>query len=624
MNQEKLAAELVGKAIEAAASRVVSLSDSARKLLRSYNGYLEQTYTRVSEFKTLVNPHEPLPLLDNFVSMSISHRTGDGEKTFDEITLNEKASSGGRFVISALAGRGKSILLRYLALVRYHAPDGTIPLFVELRGLNSLSSKDLLAFIHATYSTGRHVALDEFKRSLASGVFVLFLDGFDEVDYDNRETVERQIVELGRQFPEATIVISGRPDPKFGSWTSYQVFNILPMTQDQIIELIEGLKYNPESKRKFIKQVKGELFVSHEYFLTTPLLAILMLLTFDKFASIPEKMHVFYENAFDTLFSQHDASKELYTKKRRSGLSIDVFKRVTAVFSAMTYSQKRFQFRESELLEFAKSSLEYSAVSSKSESFANDLIEAVCILQRDGLEISFTHRSFQEFFRALFLARGERNVRDRFFKEQSFRVHDSVLGMLFDMAQEQIESEWVAPFIDAFLLSLKGETSEEMAYIKAVHGVFVFAIVKDQLWEFFVPGGSVWYEVACISRMYPAHFKGSGWVELLRSDNVKTLTAALKEIEAERVAAGDERFKSTAQLNQKVDPGTPVELNEIALTDEDQSWLKALGFLDNARASIKALKAIRRDIEQRRKVRGKVFDSIFLDTAQRGRRGLIT
>jgi hypothetical protein len=63
------------------------------------------------------------------------------------------------------------------------------------------------------------------------------------------------------------------------------------------------------------------------------------------------------------------------------------------------------------------------------------------MLQQDGLNTSFVHRSFQEYFTAVFCAKcnGEDFVRvvDRLVR----RNYDSVLPMLLELATEKVEQE---------------------------------------------------------------------------------------------------------------------------------------------------------------------------------------
>jgi hypothetical protein len=48
-----------------------------------------------------------------------------------------------------------------------------------------------------------------------------------------------------------------------------------------------------------------------------------MLLTFEQFAEVPLKMHVFYREAFEVLAKRHDASKGAYKRALKTGLSVD-------------------------------------------------------------------------------------------------------------------------------------------------------------------------------------------------------------------------------------------------------------------------------------------------------------
>ena len=68
--------------------------------------------------------------------------------------------------------------------------------------------------------------------------------------------------------------------------------------------------------------------MKHESFASNPLLLNIMLLTYDNYADIPEKLHLFYSNAFETLYIKHDATKGGYKREFKTKLSSDDFKRV--------------------------------------------------------------------------------------------------------------------------------------------------------------------------------------------------------------------------------------------------------------------------------------------------------
>ena len=79
-----------------------------------------------------------------------------------------------------------------------------------------------------------------------------------------------------------------------------------------------------------------------------------MLLTYEGFADIPDKMHAFYSLAFDTLFQKHDAQKEQFQRKTHSGFTREEFRACFATFSAMSYLEQSFSFTDDRLLKTAK------------------------------------------------------------------------------------------------------------------------------------------------------------------------------------------------------------------------------------------------------------------------------
>lgn len=46
-----------------------------------------------------------------------------------------------------------------------------------------------------------------------------------------------------------------------------------------------------------------------------------MLLTFEQYAEVPSKMHIFYREAFAALSVKHDASKGAYKRVLKTGLN---------------------------------------------------------------------------------------------------------------------------------------------------------------------------------------------------------------------------------------------------------------------------------------------------------------
>lgn len=67
------------------------------------------------------------------------------------------------------------------------------------------------------------------------------------------------------------------------------------------------------------------------------------------------------------------------------------------------YCDRLYFFEEIKIKKYINNALNIANVHAEADDFLKDLLDSVCILQRDGLGFSFTHRSFQEYFTAQFL-----------------------------------------------------------------------------------------------------------------------------------------------------------------------------------------------------------------------------
>lgn len=213
--------------------------------------------------------------------------------------------------------------------------------------------------------------------------------------------------------------------------------------------MVSKIDFDENIKRQFSKALNESLYKNHKSFASNPLLLNIMLLTYDNYAEIPEKLHLFYANAFDTLYSKHDATKGGYKRELKSKLSFDSFKKVFSNFCFITYFQGKIEFSYDDLITLLKKSkLEFDI-----ESIIYDLVNSICVLYKDGLNYRFTHRSFQEYFTAIFLKElsdeSLKKMGIELIKKDTYRAtHDSVFSMLYDMSEERTEQNILLPLLE--------------------------------------------------------------------------------------------------------------------------------------------------------------------------------
>jgi len=177
-----------------------------------------------------------------------------------------------------------------------------------------------------------------------------------------------------------------------------------------------------------------------------------MLITFAKQATIPDRLNDFYEAAFTTLFNEHDATKDAYKRDIRTGLSCEDFKRVFAHFCFKSYFREEYEFTEAKLHGYIHDAKEKIKINNfKVEDFQDDLLHSVCMLVKDGLNYSFSHRSFQEYFAAWYTCKLTDDVVARFLlewlKKSNSINSDSYLTMLYDMQSERVSKIVFCPIL---------------------------------------------------------------------------------------------------------------------------------------------------------------------------------
>jgi len=572
----------VQQAIEVLKNTTASISErAARELRLGYSDFLVASYNRCQQVRTVVTGDQPVPLLDVYVPLSLK---SDGMR-IDDIDLSGSLEQIRRLVISGTGGAGKSMLMKYLTVSRFENSKGKIPLFVELRSINNLTTKDLLQYCFQSCSTAKQkVTFSSFEKVFLAGGFILILDGFDEIDNEHRDEIERQILSLGRRYPDAIIIVSSRNDPRFKSWQDYTTYEICELNQKQVKDLINKVKYDPGIKKRFLKDLPS-LWETHQSFLSVPLLSIIMLLTFGKFAEISPKATLFYKLAFQTLFREHDANKEQFTRPIYSGLDLDDFEKSFSAFCALGYVESKYSYTTSEAKQFAKNAMKYARLSFKEIDFINDLIQNVCMLQQEGTELTFVHRSFQEYFTAIFLVGYHEKNTYELINEVASRYNDKTLEMFRELDLNKFEIEWLLPTLKRFIDDLSLKLADNQAW-SAISWILRGVIFSEEsgIDGFYLASTELNASLRHISLMYPQ------FGQILSTAAIIT---ALQDYDSESDA-----FKKLLRGAKKSRPAKPkvasLDRGEIRLMFDERSeeWLASLPVLDVMRAMLLALEEL--------------------------------
>ncbi|TDX86746.1 hypothetical protein [Epilithonimonas xixisoli] len=131
----------------------------------------------------------------------------------------------------------------------------------------------------------------------------------------------------------------------------------------------------------------------------------LYLLTFQNYASIPDKKYIFYRRVINALFSEHDSKTKLgFVREKQCGLDQEQFEEILKSFSFLSYFESEFVFDSDYIMKKLKIIKSKKSIEFDNNSFITDLKSAISLWVDDDGEISFSHRSLQEYFTALFIS----------------------------------------------------------------------------------------------------------------------------------------------------------------------------------------------------------------------------
>ena len=384
-----------------------TLSTSAQhEWFNAFSKYTEQTYAKHSFFVSIALPNQQNRLKDFYVPLTLTAQSGEGEKAFridsyPKTLINDRKD----LLVVDSAGMGKSTLLKYMFLRAVDEGQG-IPIFIELRKLTKTAG--LVDHIcNELKDLSGDVNNELVIKSLESGDFVIFLDGYDEIPDDDRGAVTSKITEFKRRANGNKFVISSRELPELTSFADFLRLTIRPLLFDEAIELIS--KYGSGSARStaLIARLKEPENVGTHEFLGNPLLVSLLFKAYDYKPTIPLKKHIFYRQVYEALFETHDLSKDEggFERKKKTGLSIYDFELVVRSLAFVSLQTSKVEYAKDELLQLAEGAKSHvPTIRFDPQNLLRDLSTTVPLFTVDGTLWRWTHKSLQEYFAALYVS----------------------------------------------------------------------------------------------------------------------------------------------------------------------------------------------------------------------------
>lgn len=424
-----------------------------------FDAYLNKASDFYSAVKTLLYSEAPRKFRDFYVPNKVSAKSlniYEADK-INSRSIEEIVDDGvSDIIIRGTGGIGKSMMMRHLLLyfVEHFAEKQKLPVLVPLKNF-SADTPNLEKFVfQAIHEFDRGIKFEDIETLLSNGKCVILLDGLDEVPGNARHHFDNCLVNFKKAYQKNRIVVSSRPTSTFIQYGHFMVLEIEPFSKEKALELIDKLDYHdPEAKAKFREDLDKKLYRSHEQFASNPLLLTIMLMTYTSYGEVPAKRHVFYRKAYETMARLHDASKGAYVRPMHTGLSPEDFAEYFAEFCARTYKAEILEFDERSFVENMDKVIrhQHRKLDASARDFLLDLTDNLCIMYKEGEKYYFIHRSFQEYFSAVFFSNQMDDHLERigvFFENQRHRQFgDRTFDMMYDMIPNRIDRYIFLPFL---------------------------------------------------------------------------------------------------------------------------------------------------------------------------------
>ncbi|MEZ8470793.1 NACHT domain-containing NTPase [Vibrio splendidus] len=436
------------------------------------NNYLNTLSSRVSVISSICFPQKEYSIDQAYEPLFVEEfNSRNNEKlSVDHLVSNIQESC----LIVDGAGMGKSTFSKFLITQILYKSD-RIPVLFELR--KSKPDVDLIESIASELDPlGRVFSRELFYELIKEGKFVIVLDGFDEVEYERQSEVAEQINDISVKGQRNSLILTTRPQELVPSVLDSKSYQFSQFTSDQAKQLINRL--DSISGLDIGKKLTLELGSVPDDFLENPLLVSLLYSTFGANNTIADRICTFYNDIYDALYKGHDLiNKNGFKRKKISELDYEHFRvLLRALCFQMSLKRKASFSTVVEAHEYINKAATLSKVSPKSaNTFLNDLLNAVPLMQKDGSDTKFLHKTIIEYFAAEYIVYhpDSETILSKMFESKAFTSFGKIFDFVYELSSTTYDKVVTTKYANAIRNSFDLSTTNKAILSTATHLAYI-------------------------------------------------------------------------------------------------------------------------------------------------------
>jgi len=382
---------------------------------RFNDGFLDYFVLMIEKYKYIKTLLHKQPKI--FYDIYFNTKLRYNDKLIETNSVIELFKKNKRITISGTAGSGKTTLLKHLFLYSL-IESYKIPILITLRDLNT----DILSideYIKTKILANKLAPnTDILEKLYTKGNFLFLFDGYDEINSDVKSKVINDMQSFIDKYPNNSFLITTRPFSNIEYFEDFHNYHIEKLTDLEIREFINQQVSDEKLSIKIIDSINENRETYIESFLSNPLLLTLYIITYSTNSQIPNKKYLFYRRVFDVLYKEHDsATKTGYDRELKVRISQDELEEILKYFAFISFFDNKFNFDKSyvnDKLNIIKQKLDKNFDN-------NDLIEdlklSLSLWLEDSGFFSFSHKSLQEYFSALYLVKQKEDIQKQIYQK---------------------------------------------------------------------------------------------------------------------------------------------------------------------------------------------------------------